>query len=289
MIRQIGAFLKPPFEVANAFGLSIQVAQNLNFNLGEMLCPDRRDADAAERIRAALGGANIHLQALHAEFPGTTYASLREAIAHNGLTQEETRLERSLTLIDTARFAKEIGADRVGLHPGYITWENFDVMVRVLSHLSAVIYGEHGLRIAYESGPIAPDVNAALLKELQNKGHEPWFNLDPSNMLQYRVAANRAAVLSYARDVFGAIPASQVTMHAKNGCCGQVDHDQKWLGGKEVGLESDWGEVDFPALLQMLDEHSCQTALVIEREIPGSMEDKAAEVDRARDFLLQLM
>ena len=212
----------------------------------------------------------IEITALWCGFPGPTYWDLYDGPSTIGLVPASYRSCRENALIVCSDFARKLGVHTIATHAGFIP-ENpndpdYKGTVVSLKYISEYLK-MNGQFLLLETGQETP---VTLLRTITDVGAENLgVNFDPANLVMYGKANPLDALellLPYVRG-----------FHAKDG-----DYP---TDGYSMGLEKPIGSgrVNFPLLIQKLNEFGYSGAITIEREIKG--EQQIADIQNARKIL----
>jgi len=171
-----------------------------------------------------------------------------------------------------ARAAQELELGLVSFHAGFLPHDPTDpereTLVDRLQEL-ADVFGDHGLRVAFETGQESAETLLAVLSEIgrANVG----VNFDPANMILYGMGEPVRALRTLGEHV--------LQVHVKDAIA--TDTPGTW--GSEVVVGT--GEVDWKAFFEALDDLGAPRDLLIERE---AGESRVEDMRAARRLLEEL-
>jgi L-ribulose-5-phosphate 3-epimerase len=227
----------------------------------------------AERVRETLGD-QVTITSFWAGWPPPAVWNFVDGPLTLGLVPREYRAPRIEALKRGADFAKMLGLTDVTTHVGFIpenpaTTEYREVVVAIRE--VAQYCQRLGLFFNFETGQETP---ITLLRTIEDVGLDNLgINLDPANLLLYGKANPVDAVDIYQKLIRG--------VHVKDGLYP--------TNGRDLGQETPLGEgrVNFPALLEKLQQYDYRGPLIIEREISGPQQKK--DIIKAKELLLAIM
>ena len=155
--------------------------------------------------------------------------------------------------VHCAEIARGLNVDLVSLHAGFLPHDGSDPVRGVmLDRLLQILdcFGEHGLRVAFETGQETAETLLGVLEELDHP--QAGVNFDPANMI----------------------------LHVKDA----VKSAQRGVFGTEVPVGS--GEVDWKAFFRAYRELELDCDLMIERE---AGEDRVEDIGRAKRLVEGLL
>ena len=218
--------------------------------------PEVFTPEMANRLVTAAKVNNVEITTLWVGTPGPHIWDFIKGPVSIGLVPEEFREMRLDVLKKGAEFAALVGVPSITTHVGFIP-ENMTnpLLPGVIDSLREIVEycQELELEFWFETGQETPVVLLRVIEELGygNLG----INLDPANLLMYGKANPIDAL-----DIFGQYVKG---VHAKDG--------EYPTNGKQLGVEKPLGEgrVNFPLLINKLNQLNYSGALTIEREISG--------------------
>lgn len=225
------------------------------------------DEKAAE-INAAKEKYGIEIVAYWRGWPEPRKWNFTEGHTTLGLVPTTYRCERIRCLMRGSDFAKKIGVENVVTHVGFLpenpwTTEFHDVVSAIRT--VAEYCKQNGQYFCFETGQETP---ITLLRTIQEVGTgNLGINLDTANLICYG-KGNPVDALK----VFGKYVRST---HMKD----SLFPTDGYKLGHEVPIGT--GEVDFPKVIQMLEDLGYTGAYCIEREISGEQQMKDIVASKA--------
>jgi L-ribulose-5-phosphate 3-epimerase len=213
----------------------------------------------AREVREEMQQHTINVTSFWSGWPGPKVWDFVQGPDTLGIVPRVYREERVAVLKQAGDFAHAIGLPAIITHLGFIP-ENasdplFDEVVEAVREI-AVHVKQYGMEFWFETGQETP---VTMLRLIERVGSgNLGLNLDPANLILYG-RANPVDAL----DVFGRYVRN---VHAKDGL---YPTDPMKLGTEvKVGQ----GKVNFPLLVQRLNELGFTGEYVIEREISGEQQ-----------------
>lgn len=216
---------------------------------------------------SVLAEAGIAIRSGMMRMQGEDYSTLESIRRTGGVRLDEhwgTNLSAAQRNADVAR---EMGIDLVTFHAGFLPHERSDpVRTIMLERLRAIVdrFADCGVRVGFETGQETADTLADALDELDRPA--AGVNFDPANMVLYGVGDPVAGLRKLAPRV--------VQIHVKDA----VATKTQGTWGTEVPVGD--GDVDYPALFEVVTEARLECDFMIEREAGGR---RAADIRRARE------
>ncbi|PYV26786.1 MAG: xylose isomerase [Acidobacteria bacterium] len=223
---------------------------------------DSFEPEMVARLRGALDRYRIEATSLVIGGPGPEEYDFYNGPLTIGFVPREWRARRIEHAKKASDFAKQCGIAAVQTHCGFIPENPNDPVYKetVVTIREVASYCRHnGQSFRYETGQETP---ITLLRAIQDVGLDnQGVNFDVANLILYGKANPVDALEIIGPYVQG--------IHAKDGLW---PTDPRNLG-KEVPIGQ--GKVDFPRIIQRLQQMRYQGAITIEREISGpqQMED----------------
>lgn len=230
-----------------------------------------RTDESAEIIKNLCKKYDMEISALWCGWTPTCYWNFYEGQETLGLVPVATRNHRLAELMQGADWAAKIGTPDITTHVGYMPENPYDpnyigtiVALKTLCNKAKGL----GLHFNFETGQETPTTIARAIEDIGtgNIG----INLDPSNLITYGKANPCDAMDTIGDFVRG--------VHVKDGLYP--------TSGKKCGVEVRVGDgkVNFPRLIQLLNEHKYTGHYTIEREIPEGAE-QLADIKHAIDLI----
>lgn len=241
------------------------------------LDPIRTGAMGLDEVREALGRVGAVVASGMMRMAGEDYSTLESIRRTGGVVPDGTWPENLAAARATAPIAAALGIDLVTFHAGFIPHDPGDPLRPVLLgriRELAVVFAEHGVRVALETGQETADTLLELLAELEGAMPAgvpaPGVNFDPANMILYGMGDPIEALRRLAPRV--------LQLHVKDARPSPVPGE--W--GTEVRVGT--GDVDWAAFFAVLRESGVTADLMIERE---AGDDRVADIIAARDVVLR--
>jgi sugar phosphate isomerase/epimerase len=195
-------------------------------------------------------------------FPGEDYTTPATIKQTGGFGDPATRAERMERFKWAAARTRELGADLLMFHGGFLPEPDDADRKPFLDTLgqAAAIGKEHGIRLGLETGQETAELLRRTLDDL--KCDNVGVNFDPANMLLYDMGDPIRAIEILGPDI--------TSVHCKDANCPTTPGE--W--GEEVPLGQ--GQVDMRAFVEALKRVGYQGPLVIEREV-GNQEQRLAD------------
>ena len=232
----------------------------------------------AQRFLAACADSDITITCVFCGFDGESYADIPTTALTIGLVPEATRLERAADARVSAKFARDLGCDTLGMHIGFVPEDRASANYKNLITVTQTFLDEladHGQKLHLETGQETAEHLLDFLGDVDRANL--FINFDPANMILYGTGDPIEAlkkVGSYVRSV-----------HCKDAVWApQGERGKSW--GREVALGT--GDVNIRTYLQTLKEIGYNGPLTIERETPEDREQQKADIQVAVDLLTSL-
>jgi len=232
---------------------SVQLALD-PIRLGRMEIGDLKRRFAAERITLLSG-----MMAMEAE----DYSTLESIRATGGIVPDATWPENRRAAAENARIASDLGIRLVTFHAGFVPEEGSAGRRAIIAERLRLIagrFGEHGIRVALETGQESADTLLLLLAGLPGIG----VNFDPANMILYGMGDPVKALERLGPHV--------MQVHVKDAI--RSAEPGRW--GTEVPVGE--GDVDWASFFSTLRSLGPDIGIAIERE---SGDDRVADIRTA--------
>ena len=234
----------------------LKPARDLGFQACQ-LSPTTYSPELARRLAGSLKKFALQPVSLICMGPGTYRWNLREGPSTIGLVPRENRPARVRRLHQGIDFCEAAGIPAVHAHFGFIPEDPKDLLyiefIETMKSLGDYAL-KHGVDIYFETGQETP---VTLLRAIQDIGTPNLFvNYDPANLVMYGKANPVDGLKILGKHVRA--------LHAKDGLYPTDPHEL----GREVPIPT--GEVNFPAMLSILEKLGFQGSIIIERELAGS-------------------
>lgn len=229
------------------------------------LDPLRTGAWSRTETSAALSTAGLELRSGMMSTVGEDYSTLATIRVSGGVRPDEHWEANRAAASANARLARELGLGLVSLHAGFLPEESGVERAKLVARLREVVdrFGEHGVRVAFETGQERAATLLAFLGELDRP--DAGVNFDPANMLLYDMGAPVAALAALAPWVR--------QIHVKD--ARKTKAPGTW--GEEVPVGS--GEVDWHGFFEVVVARGLAVDLMIEREAGN---ERIADIRTAR-------
>jgi sugar phosphate isomerase/epimerase len=273
MSARIGVLVPLPAEgpvFTELLDFGLQVCQLVSWET------ERWTDERARQVRAEIDQHDINVTAFWAGWPGPKIWDFVQGPDTLGIVPRAYRDARVAVLKQAGDFAHAMGLPAIITHLGFIP-ENasdplFAEVVDAVREIAAHIK-PYGMEFWFETGQETPVTMLRLIEQVGtgNLG----LNLDPANLILYG-RANPVDAL----DTFGRYVRN---LHAKDG----LYPTEPMKLGREVKVGE--GKVNFPVLVQRLDELGFAGEYVIEREISGAQQRKdiAATITYLRTLIAE--
>lgn len=204
---------------------------------------------------------------------GEDYSTL-ESIRRTGGVRPDQHWKANLeSAVHCAEIARGLNVDLVSLHAGFLPHDGRDPARAVmLDRLLAILdcFGEHGLRVAFETGQETAETLLGVLEELDHP--QAGVNFDPANMILYGMGDPVEALRTLAPFV--------MQIHVKDARRSARPGEF----GSEVPVGQ--GEVDWKSFFHAYRELELDCDLMIERE---AGEDRVEDIGRAKRLVEGLL
>lgn len=230
--------------------------------------------EVAQKIVNASRRTGIDISLLWAGWSGKNEWNFVEGPTTLGIVPKKYRRKRVSELEKASEFALKIGVKNIATHAGFIpenmTDRDYNGVLKTLTRLCK-LYKSRGQNFLFETGQETP---VTLLRTIERIGTgNAFINFDTANLMAYGKGNSVDAMRvfgKYVRDT-----------HMKDGfypTCGDKCGKLCQIGK---------GLVDFPTVLQMLDDVGYEGPLTIEREIKG--EEQIKDIKEAIAYFRALM
>lgn len=257
--------------IDEGLGVHLDVAHELGVKTCHLHTPrpESRTPTRAREFRRQLADFDITVTCVFGGFAGESYADIPTVQATVGLVPPATRAVRTRELKEIADFARDLNAEVVGAHIGFVPHDKHDRTYAAIVAAARELCDHcaaNGQALHLETGQEPADVLLGFLHDVERKNL--FVNFDPANMILYGVSEPLPALEKLGRYVR--------SVHCK---------DAKWsrepgvTWGQEVALGE--GDVDFARFLDALNRIGYSGPLTIEREIPQEPVRQMAEIGRA--------
>lgn len=216
--------------------------------------PELYSAQVVSTLREQCNKYNMTIDAIWTGWPGVVAWNFTEGPTTVGLVPPSLRDERTEIIKRGAKFASQLGVDRIITHLGFVPEdmhdENYTQLIPVLQDI-ADYCKKLGLEFLFETGQETP---VTLLRTIEDIGYDNvGINLDPANLILYGKGNPVDSLYVFGKYVRG--------VHIKDGV---YPTDGSNLGQeKPIGQ----GHVDFPLLLRQLKKLGYAGSLIIECEL----------------------
>lgn len=251
----------------------IRIARSLEINRVQLslnpLVEDEAWIDAGKRLKDA------GVRAVSGMFApiGEDYSTLATIRETGGVVPDEYWDANLALFMRVADAAKDLSVKTITFHAGFIPEPEapaFGKLVTRLNELARVLQDATGGDLLLETGQETAQALNRLMDEVDRE--DIGVNFDPANMILYGMGDPVEAaglLLKHIRQV-----------HIKDATASQAVG--QWGAEVPVGL----GEVDWHRFLSVIHAQGYTGDLVIERE---AGDDRAADIRRARDLIIQQM
>lgn len=230
-----------------------------------------RTNETAEIVNNLCKKYNMEISALWCGWTPNAFWNFYEGQESLGLVPVAYRQHRLAELMQGADWATKINTPDLITHVGYMPENphdpNYSGVIYALKTLCAKLKS-NGMYFNFETGQETP---VTLLRAIEDIGTENiGLNLDPANLIAYG-KANPCDAMDVIGDYVRGI-------HVKDAVYP--------VNGRELGKETKVGDgkVNFPRLIQLLNEHKYTGHFTIEREIPEGAE-QLADIKYAMNML----
>jgi sugar phosphate isomerase/epimerase len=241
-----------------------RLLDQLGVNVIQIACGDPHHASWAEGdgMPEAAKAAGFQISAAMLGFPGEDYTTPQTIKETGGFGNPATRAERMERFKWAAQRTREVGADLLMFHGGFLPEPEDADRSAFLDTLgqAAAIGKEHGIRLGLETGQETAELLRRTLDDL--KCDNVGVNFDPANMLLYDMGDPIRAIEILGPDI--------TSVHCKD--ANRPTTPGEW--GEEVPLGQ--GQVNMPAFIAALKRAGYNGPLVIEREV-GNQEQRLAD------------
>lgn len=259
-------------------GVQIDVVSELNIPSIHLHAPhagNRTQARAQEFLGVCADG-GITITCVFCGFEGESYADIPTTAKTVGLVPEATRAERVEDARATAKFARDLGCETLGMHIGFVPLDRLGDSYKNLITTTQTFLDEladYGQKLHLETGQETADHLLDFLGDVNRPNL--YVNFDPANMILYGTGDPIEALKKVGPHVR--------SVHCKDAVWAPGEQRGKsW--GREVALGE--GDVDVRRYLQTLKEIGYKGPLTIERETPEDREGQKADIQKAVDILI---
>jgi len=232
--------------------------------------PLRRGDWPFARAIGELRDAGVEIRSGMMSMRGEDYSSLASIRATGGVRPDEHWKHNLDAAKQNAAIAQNLGLSLVTFHAGFLPHDashrERGVMVERLRALVDV-FGEHGVRIGFETGQESAETLLEFLEELARP--TAGVNFDPANLILYGVGDPAIALRKLAERV--------LQIHVKDARLTRVPGT--WGDEVRVGL----GDVDWNDFFRTLRDERIDCDLMIEREAGN---ERMADITHAHKFVL---
>jgi sugar phosphate isomerase/epimerase len=232
-----------------------QLLDRLGVNVIQIACGDPHHASWAEgdAMPEAARAAGFQISAAMLGFPGEDYTTPATIKLTGGFGDPATRAERMERFKWAAQRTRELGANLLMFHGGFLPEPDDPDRKAFLDTLgqAAAIGKEHGIRLGLETGQETAELLRRTLDDL--KCDNVGVNFDPANMLLYDMGDPIQAIEILGPDI--------TSVHCKD--ANRPTTAGAW--GSEVPLGE--GQVNMRAFVEALKRVGYAGPLVIEREV----------------------
>jgi sugar phosphate isomerase/epimerase len=228
------------------------------------------NADVAKQVLEACDKYSLKISSLWCGWSGPAVWNFTEGPITLGLVPPEYRFQRMNELMRGSDFAKMIKVDKMVTHVGFVPENLTDPnYLPVLSAIKTVASycKKNGQCFLFETGQETP---ITLLRAIEDIGTgNCGINLDTGNLICYGKANPVDAIKIFGQYVR--------CTHLKD--CVWPKSGRKLGGERKLGE----GDVDFPEVIRLLNEHKYKGHFTIEREIEGPQQN--ADILEAATFI----
>ena len=227
--------------------------------------------DREQTVRA-VSEAGIEVRSGMLEMAGEDYSSLETIRETGGVRSDELWPENLAKVRECAVLAKDLELGLVTFHAGFLPHSGDDPRrVTMLDRLRQVadVLQEHGVRLGLETGQESAETLLGVLAELDRPS--VGVNFDPANLILYDLGEPAEALAKLAARV--------VQVHIKDAL--RTKQPGQW--GQEVRVGQ--GQVDWARFFEVLEQHSLDCDLMIEREAGDRRVDDIREARRVVEEL----
>jgi len=231
-----------------------QLAREIGVDCVQLaLDPLRVQGWSPDEVRGGLAAGGLEVRSGMMSTRGEDYSSLATIRATGGVRLDRHWKENLAAAHTNAQLASELGLSLVSLHAGFLPEQRGDaVRTLMLERLRALVdvFGEHGVRVAFETGQETADTLLDVLDELDRP--TAGVNFDPANMILYGMGEPVEALRRLSPHV--------LQVHIKDARPSELPG--QW--GSEVVAGT--GAVDWRAFFDVLADAAFTGDLMIERE-----------------------
>lgn len=217
------------------------------------LDPLRVQGWSPDEVRGGLAEGGLEIRSGMMSTRGEDYSSLASIRETGGVRLDQHWEENLAAARANAELAQELGLSLVSLHAGFLPERRDDAVRTVMiERLRALVdvFGQHGVRVAFETGQETADTLLDVLDELDRP--TAGVNFDPANMILYSMGEPVEALRRLAPRV--------LQVHIKDARASRTPGE--W--GSEVVAGT--GEVDWRGFFDVLANAELEVDLMIERE-----------------------
>jgi sugar phosphate isomerase/epimerase len=229
-----------------------------------------RDGWGESATRRAIDDAGIEVVSGMMAPRGEDYATLASIRETGGVRPDETWEQNRGAARENAAIARRMGLTLVTMHAGCVPDATDDPLrARMIARLREIaeIFGEHGMRVAFETGQDSASTMLGLLEQLHDL--DVGVNFDPANVLLYGSGDPIETMRALSDRI--------VQTHVKDATRSRV------RGEWGVEVRAGTGEVRWDEYFGVLASLPRKVDVVIEREAGASrVEDVRAGVELAR-------
>ncbi len=270
MAIKIGTIIPLAPEIIEKKFVQMKELGMVSFQLSSWDVKVRTD-EMAEIVNKLCKKYGMEISALWCGWSTSAYWNFYEGQETLGLVPVAYRAQRLNELLQGAAWAKKINAPDLTTHVGFMPENpndpNYSGVITALKILCSSCKN-NGLHFNFETGQETP---VTLLRAIEDIGTgNIGLNLDPSNLILYG-KANPCDAMDVIGDYVRGI-------HVKDGLYPTNGREL----GKEVRVGD--GKVNFPRLIELLNQHKYTGHFTIEREIPEN-EGQLADIQHAIDLI----
>ncbi len=229
-----------------------------------------RTEETAELVVNLCKKYNVEISCLWCGWTPTCFWNFYEGQETLGLVPVAYRQHRLEELMQGVQWAEKIGTKDLTTHVGYMPENPYDPnyagVITALKILCSSLKAR-GLYFNFETGQETP---VTLLRAIEDIGTgNVGLNLDPANLILYG-KANPCDAMDVVGDFVRGI-------HVKDGLYP--------TNGRQLGAETRVGDgkVNFPRLIELLNQHKYKGHFTIEREISG--DQQIADIKHAMNLI----